>query len=86
MLSVKPRLLAGAPSRARALQPTCRVRELASLGADYNQRAMLLAVSNASLADEATIRPVIAARLLVLSKKAEGRVLRPMPPEDAGSC
>lgn len=46
------------------------VEEVAStLANDDERRAKLLAVSNASLADEGTIRPVIAARLLGLSEK-----------------
>jgi DNA-binding transcriptional MerR regulator len=40
-----------------------------TLPVDDERRARLLAVSNAALADEATIRPVIAARLLGLSDK-----------------
>jgi hypothetical protein len=40
-----------------------------SLPEDDERRARLLAVSSATLADEGTIRPVIAARLLGLSEK-----------------
>jgi DNA-binding transcriptional MerR regulator len=40
-----------------------------SLAEDDERRARLLAVSNSELAAEATIRPVIAARLLGLSEK-----------------
>ena len=40
-----------------------------TLPEDDERRAKLLAVSNATLADEGTIRPVIAARLLGLSEK-----------------
>jgi len=40
-----------------------------TLPEDDERRARLLAVSNAALADEATIRPVIAAKLLGLSEK-----------------
>lgn len=40
-----------------------------TLPEDDERRAKLLAVSNAALADEGTIRPVIAARLLGLSEK-----------------
>ena len=40
-----------------------------SLGKDDERRARLLEVSDAVLADEGTIRPVIAARLLGLSEK-----------------
>jgi hypothetical protein len=46
------------------------VEEVAmTLADDDERRAKLLAVSNAALADEGTIRPVIAARLLDLSEK-----------------
>jgi DNA-binding transcriptional MerR regulator len=46
------------------------VEEVAeTLADDDERRAKLLAVSNAALADEGTIRPVIAARLLGLSEK-----------------
>ncbi len=46
------------------------VEEVAqSLADDDERRAKLLAVSKAALADEGTIRPVIAARLLGLSEK-----------------
>jgi hypothetical protein len=106
------------------------VEEVAeTLADDDERRSKLLAVSNAALAEEGTIRPVIAARLLGLSEKTvrawaaegvlviaqrtprlwrrladaallerddlqesieqmrqgQGRVLRPLPPEDAGS-
>jgi hypothetical protein len=40
-----------------------------TLADDDERRARLLAVSNAALAEEGTIRPVIAARLLGLSEK-----------------
>jgi DNA-binding transcriptional MerR regulator len=40
-----------------------------TLAENDERRARLLAVSNSALADEATIRPVIAARLLGLSEK-----------------
>ncbi len=40
-----------------------------TLAEDDERRAKLLAVSSAALADEATIRPVIAARLLGLSER-----------------
>jgi DNA-binding transcriptional MerR regulator len=40
-----------------------------TLAEDDERRAKLLAVSNAVLADEGTVRPVIAARLLGLSEK-----------------
>jgi hypothetical protein len=40
-----------------------------TLPEDDEHRAKLLAVSNAALAEEGTIRPVIAARLLGLSEK-----------------
>jgi DNA-binding transcriptional MerR regulator len=46
------------------------VEEVAmTLADDDERRAKLLAVSNAALADEGSIRPVIAARLLGLSEK-----------------
>lgn len=46
------------------------VEEVAeTLADDDERRAKLLAVSNAALAEEGTIRPVIAARLLGLSEK-----------------
>jgi hypothetical protein len=46
------------------------VEEVAeTLANDDERRAKLLAVSNAALAEEGTIRPVIAARLLGLSEK-----------------
>lgn len=46
------------------------VEEVAeTLAADDERRSKLLAVSNAALAEEGTIRPVIAARLLGLSEK-----------------
>src|ERR1035441_7720333 len=46
------------------------VEEVAeTLAEDDERRAKLLAVSNAALAEEGTIRPVIAARLLGLSEK-----------------
>lgn len=45
------------------------VEEVARTLGDDERRAKLLAVSNAALADEGTIRPVIAARLLGLSEK-----------------
>jgi DNA-binding transcriptional MerR regulator len=46
------------------------VEEVAMTLADGDERrAKLLAVSNAALADEGTVRPVIAARLLGLSEK-----------------
>jgi hypothetical protein len=46
------------------------VEEIArTLPVDDERRAKLMAVSTAALADEATIRPVIAARLLGLSEK-----------------
>ena len=41
-----------------------------TLPEDDERRAKLLAVSNATLADESTVRPVIAARLLGLSEKS----------------
>jgi DNA-binding transcriptional regulator YdaS (Cro superfamily) len=40
-----------------------------TLAADDERRATLLAVSNSALSEEATIRPVIAARLLGVSEK-----------------
>ena len=40
-----------------------------TLPEDDERRAKLLAVSNAALAEEGTIRPVVAARLLGLSEK-----------------
>jgi hypothetical protein len=58
-------------SRIRSLfERVEAVEEVArSLGTDDERRAKLLAVSNATLADEGTVRPVIAARLLGLSEK-----------------
>jgi len=41
-----------------------------TLPEDDERRAKLLAVSSATLADESTVRPVIAARLLGLSEKS----------------
>src|SRR5258706_10148402 len=52
-----------------------------TLPEDDERRARLLEVSNAALADEGTIRPVIAARLLGLSEEtlrawgSQGRIL-----------
>jgi hypothetical protein len=58
-------------SRIRSLfERVEAVEEVArTLGDDDERRAKLLAVTNATLADEGTIRPVIAARLLGLSEK-----------------
>ena len=44
-----------------------------TLPEDDERRAKLLAASSATLADERTVRPVIAARLLGLSERQSGR-------------
>ncbi|MDQ2873840.1 MAG: hypothetical protein M3Y33_03065 [Actinomycetota bacterium] len=51
-------------SRVEAVEEVAR-----TLAEDDERRAKLMAVSTAALADEGTIRPVIAARLLGLSEK-----------------
>jgi len=59
------------PVRVRSLfERVEAVEEVAeTLADDDERRSKLLAVSNAALAEEGTIRPVIAARLLGLSEK-----------------
>ena len=63
--------LAVEESRVRSLfERVETVEDVAgTLAADDERRARLLAVSNSALSEEATIRPVIAARLLGLSEK-----------------
>jgi hypothetical protein len=63
-IAVEEKRIRGLFERVEAVEEVAR-----SLDDDDERRAKLFAVSNASLADEGTVRPVIAARLLGLSEK-----------------
>jgi hypothetical protein len=63
-IAVEEKRIRGLFERVEAVEEVAR-----SLDDDDERRAKLLAVSNASLAEEGTIRPIIAARLLGLSEK-----------------
>jgi len=63
-IAVEERRLRSLFERVEVVEDVAR-----TLAEDDERRAKLLAVSNAALADEGTIRPVIAARLLGLSEK-----------------
>lgn len=63
-IAVEERRLRSLFERVEAVEDVAR-----TLPEDDDRRAKLLAVSNSALAEEGTIRPVIAARLLGLSEK-----------------
>jgi DNA-binding transcriptional MerR regulator len=63
-IAVEERRIRGLFERVEAVEDVAR-----TLPEDDERRAKLLEVSSAALADEGTIRPVIAARLLGLSEK-----------------
>src|SRR5260370_16815677 len=63
-IAVEERRLRGLFERVEVVEDVAR-----TLPEDDERRARLLAVSDSALAEEGTIRPVIAARLLGLSEK-----------------
>jgi DNA-binding transcriptional MerR regulator len=63
-IAIEERRMRSLFDRVEAVEDVAR-----TLPAGDERRAKLLAVSSATLADEATVRPVIAARLLGLSEK-----------------
>ena len=63
-IAVEERRLRNLFERVEAVEDVAR-----TLAEDDERRAKLLAVSDSALADEGTVRPVIAARLLGLSEK-----------------
>jgi hypothetical protein len=63
-IAVEERRIRGLLDRVEAVEDVAR-----TLPEDDQRRARLLEVSNAALADEGTVRPVIAARLLGMSEK-----------------
>ena len=71
-IAIEERRVRSLFDRVEAVEDVAR-----TLPEDDERRAKLLEVSNAALADEGTIRPVIAARLLGLSEKT----VRAWPPQ-----